>query len=419
MKKIEIKIEDYSATGSGVGRVEDLVYFVDKTVVGDKILAEIIKKKKNYAIAKKIDIIEKSPLRIKSDCKYFEQCGGCSFRNISYNDSLEFKKNYAKDILKKFADIKNLNIEIEGMYEPYYYRNHVQLKIKDKKIGYFNKQSNNIIDIDDCLIAPRNTREFIKVLKKYPNGFIEIGIRENNLGEYMIILVGKDEPKNLNTISQKLLEIGAKSIYFSKRRKNGHRYSDEITFLAGEKNFYDSFCDIKVKVSPKSFLQTNRIQAEKIYNQAINFLELKNIDTFTDIYCGMGIMTLMGAKLCKKGAGIESSKSAIADANFNKALNAIENVKFYAQKAEIYLERNKIDSKKIILDPPRKGCDKLVLDRIIDSNCEKLAYISCNVATLARDLKILKSSFEIKNLKLYDMFPFTAHTECIALLERK
>jgi len=442
LKTNEVLITDLTHEGYGVGKVDGYPLFIPGAMVGEIVKYEVEKMNKSYGTAKLIEIVKPSPHRVKPRCNIFGVCGGCDLMHMSYQQQLAFKVKMAEDSFRKLGHL-NLSVdEIIGMDEPYYYRNKVQIPFgmrKNKVIcGYYKKKSHEIASFDYCYIQPEYITELITFIRNLANEYKisaydekehqgvlrHVLVRNNYLHEMMIVFItNTDNIPNINEIINKIIKRypQVKSIIHNiNNKKTNVILGDKYHVLYGNDYLIDKIHDLQFKISFYSFFQVNLTQTEKLYQRVLNYLKPASNDIIIDGYCGVGTITLMIAKYCKQIYGIEVVNEAIENAKENAKLNNINNATFIVGKVEDEignLINNKISA--IVLDPPRKGVEKVVIEKIIENNIHKIVYVSCNVATLARDLSLLASDYDIKNVTLVDMFCHTADVEAVALLERK
>ncbi|WP_036729049.1 23S rRNA (uracil(1939)-C(5))-methyltransferase RlmD [Peptoniphilus mikwangii] len=421
---MEFLIRDFDFKGRGFAKYNEKAVFLDGGVIGDKVLAEIVEDKKKYSIAKISKILEPSPYRVKSKCPYIRKCGGCDFLEYDYEKQLEWKKEKVNNDMLRIGNIECKVENTIGMQYPYYYRNNIQLKVVDGKIGYFSKNSKDLISIKHCLIAGKEINRAIEILKNWKglNSVDSIIIRENKLGELFIVLVTKSEIKKVNQLLSELLELKICGIFENKNTSNKFRFGREFKKLYGEDYLTDELCGFKFKLSPVSFFQVNTTQTEKLYQEAIDYLEINKQDIIFDLYCGIGTISLFAARNAKTVIGVEIVENAIEDARKNAEFNSVDNVRFICGKSEEILEKlldeEKIIPNKIILDPPRAGLDEKLIKKLLEIMPEKISYISCNSSTQARDLKLLKEKYKIEKIQPVDMFCNSVHVETIVLLSK-
>ena len=435
-EELILDIIDINTEGMGVGKYEGFTFFVENSTIGDRVKLEVTKLKKNFGIGKAIEILESSPYRVESKCDFFPKCDGCQLHNLDYEKQLELKRDMLKNNLERIGKIENVKInKTIGMDNPYRYRNKANFKIdKFGNIGYFKRGSNKLVPIDRCIIQNEITDEIIdnfkEFFKKHGNGGIkDIVIRTTKDGKSMVIMVTQTKgtvPNVCQTLGTgpSVWEKGLTtvvSIYQNINPKNNSAImgSKDIK-LYGEDKIIDTIGEYKFYISPKSFFQVNPIQTEVLYNKVVEYLDLKGDEVVADLYCGIGTISLYISKYAKKVYGVEIVKDAIEDANENLKLNNVDNVEFIHGKSEEVLpklnEKNiKIDA--IVVDPPRKGLDKSLIEAIIKANPQKIVYVSCNPSTLARDLEYLVAGgYMVEEVQPVDMFPQTTHVESIILM---
>lgn len=442
-----INILDIGTNGEGIGKIDDFTVFVPNALPNDIIEVKIIKLKKSYGYGKLIKIITPSPLRTEPKCEYFYKCGGCSLQHLDYDAQLNYKTKKVKDCLERIGGFNPINIsKAIGMNYPYNYRNKAQfpigLKNNETYIGFYSMHSHNIINIDDCIIQhPINKLILSKIRSFISKNNIKPYDETNNTGlirhiitrisyatkEIMICIVlnCKSFDKSDELIKY-LTEIkNISSIYINYNTEKTNVILGKNSNLIYGKSYITDYIDnLKFEISLNSFFQVNPYQTKILYNKALDMASLTGNETVIDAYCGIGTISLFAAKKAKQVYGIEIIENAINDAIRNAEINNINNVKFIVGKAEdeIYnlYKDNDIKADLIIIDPPRKGCDIKFLETLLIMKPEKIVYISCDPATLARDLKILCN--KIYNLNLVqpvDLFCMTNHIETCCLLTKK
>ena len=441
---MEGEIVDINHRGQGVARIDGFVVFVDDLIMGDEAKIRIVEKKKNYGVGKLVELTRESEYRTEPQCKYFWECGGCQIMHIDYDKQLEYKKNRVESEIRKAMGKNDIKInETLGMENPYRYRNKGSFPVARHKgniaIGAYKLGTHDIVDLDKCIIqhdgADRivNTfRTLMEVLKLEPydemthKGLVKhLMIRSNRKNEIMLIVVtSKNKLPNKSEIIGKLLEEvpEIKSIVLNvNERQTNVILGNKNKVIYGKPALKDWIYDLEFSISPHSFFQVNPFQTEVLYSKALEYAELEADKVVYDIYCGIGTISLAAAKKSKHVYGIEIVQAAIDDAKKNAVKNKIENADFYCGKAEDVfpkLHSQGIDADIVIVDPPRKGCEKSVLETIITMKPEKVVYVSCNPATLARDLKILgDGGYEILEVTPVDMFPHGTHVESVVKLK--
>lgn len=445
--EIILDIIDINSEGQGVGKYEGFTLFINGGTLRDKVKVKIIDLKKSFGIANTIELLEKSPYRVEPECKYFHSCDGCQLQNLNYQKQLELKQDMVKNNIKKIGNIKNVPVKkIIGMDNPYRYRNKGEFKVgKDYNIGYFKKGTHEIYPIDKCIIQNEAVDEIVELVREYmkkyklegydtktKKGIIRnIIIRITRDNKVMVIIVTKKEKL---PYKEKLIDIlinkdksnnyEITSIYQNINKKDTSVVLGPKNIkLYGESRIVDCIGEYKFFISPKSFFQVNPIQTEILYDKVVEYLNLKGHETVVDLYCGIGTIAIYISKYAKKVYGVEIVKDAIEDAKENTKLNNIDNVEFIQGKSEDMLPMlisKGINIDALVVDPPRKGLDKSLINSIVKANPQKIVYVSCNPSTLARDLGYLaEKGYEVKEVQPVDMFPFTTHVECIVGMQRK
>lgn len=445
--EIILDIIDINSEGQGVGKYEGFTLFINGGTLRDKVKVKIIDLKKSFGIANTIELLEKSPYRVEPECKYFHSCDGCQLQNLNYQKQLELKQDMVKNNIKKIGNIKNVPVKkIIGMDNPYRYRNKGEFKVgKDYNIGYFKKGTHEIYPIDKCIIQNEAVDEIVELVREYmkkyklegydtktKKGIIRnIIIRITRDNKVMVIIVTKKEKL---PYKEKLIDIlinkdksnnyEITSIYQNINKKDTSVVLGPKNIkLYGESRIVDYIGEYKFFISPKSFFQVNPIQTEILYDKVVEYLNLKGHETVVDLYCGIGTIAIYISKYAKKVYGVEIVKDAIEDAKENTKLNNIDNVEFIQGKSEDMLPMlisKGINIDALVVDPPRKGLDKSLINSIVKANPQKIVYVSCNPSTLARDLGYLaEKGYEVKEVQPVDMFPFTTHVECIVGMQRK
>lgn len=415
-------IFDFDHKGSGITKYNEKIVFLDGGIIGDEVEFSITKEKKNFYEGKINKIIKKSKDRVKSPCLYSSKCGGCDFLEYDYELATKWKLEKVNNNLKKIADIDIKAEEIVKSPQQFHYRNNMQFQVKEGKVGLYQKNSKDIVDVEKCLMQSENANKALEIMRRFKNidKIKRIGIRTNYKDEVMLILVSKEKINKLKLILGDLIDANVVSIYENINHRDKFHYGEEFNLIYGKEILEEKINDLKYNLSPKSFFQVNRKQTENLYNYAIELLDVRENEKIADLYCGVGTISIEIAKRGAEVIGVEIVEDAVKDARINAEKNNLE-VRFIKGASEIILEKleeEKIRPKKILVDPPRRGMDKNLVEYLKKNNYEKIVYISCNASTQARDLKILKESYNIEKIKVYDLFPNTSHVECIALIQR-
>lgn len=444
-KEYIVEIIDNGFEGEGIAKIDGFTIFVPNSIKGEKVRVLIVKVLKSHAFGKVLEILEKSEYRVEEDCLTYKRCGGCDLRHVEYKETLKMKQNAVQSLVNKTLKEKVKVEETEGMENPYNYRNKAQYPVgvdKEGKpvIGVFAKRTHEIIPIKECLIQNKKAEELAKFVLDFisennisiyneesQKGLVrhivtKIGLKTN---EIMLILVinGESiakEKELVSKVKEKFPEV--KTIVKNINRENTNVImGKENVNIYGDGYIKDKLGDFIFKISPHSFYQVNPVQAEKLYNIGVEAAKIDKEDTVFDLYCGIGTITLFMSKYAKKVYGIEIVEEAIKDANENARINNVDNTEFIAGDVEIVLDRliNKehIIPDVVMVDPPRKGLDNKSIENLLKILPKKLVYISCNPATLVRDLSKLEDKYKITMIKPVDMFPFSKHIECVSLLK--
>lgn len=439
----KVEITGYTSAGLGFCKIDEFVVFVHKAVKGDIANIKIIKVTKNIAYAIIEELLEPSVNRISSECKASKKCGGCTLWHMDYEQELEFKREKVESAIKKIGKIDFDLKEIEGSQLVKRYRNKAQYPVREQDgkaiFGFYRANSHDIIEVEDCLIQTEKSNEIAKYIVDFLNkhkipayneqkhtGFIRhVYIRTGfKTGDIMVCIVSKSEkiPK-IEILYQEIMDKFPKvsSFLINENNEKTNRILGEKYKAFTEKNtITDYLCENKFEIAPASFYQVNRQSAEKLYNKAIEFCDFSGNETVLDMFCGVGTITLAVAKHVSHVTGIEIVEDAITNAKENAKINEILNADFIvgdASKAVKRFEKEKIDV--ILVDPPRKGLDNDTISSIITINPEKIAYVSCDPATLARDIKMFsENGYELKKAIAFDLFPRTFHVESVCLLSK-
>lgn len=444
---VTLEIVDCGTDGEGIGKADGFTVFVKDAVIGDTIMAKIMKAKKNYGYGRLMEILKPSPYRVEPVCLSARQCGGCQLQAVSYEEQKVFKEKKLRGHLERIGGFTEFPMEpLIGMDNPYHYRNKAQFPVgrnKEGRIvtGFYAGRTHAIIENRDCALGiPQNKDVLDRVIahmEKYNiapydeatgKGLVRhIFVRYGFFtGELMVCLIinGQDLPHQRELI-EKLCEIpGMTSISLNMNKKRSNVIlGDKVKTIWGEDYITDKIGDISYEISPLSFFQVNPKQTWKLYSKALEYADLHGEETVWDLYCGIGTISLFLAQKAKFVRGVEIVPAAIEDAKRNAQINHIENVEFFVGKAEEVLpreyEKNGVYADVIVVDPPRKGCDEMLLKTILKMQPKRVVYVSCDSATLARDLRFLcDNGYELKKVCGVDQFPQTVHVETVVLLSK-
>ena len=468
---VELTIEDIGVSGEGIGKVDGYTLFVKDTVIGDVVRVKIMKAKKNYGYARLMDIIKPSKDRVEPACPIARQCGGCQIQAMNYNAQLKYKQKLVKDNLLRISGLTEgvdyEMCEILGMDTPFRYRNKAQYPVGEDKdgnivMGFYAGHTHSIIACpdDDCMLGHSDNAFILNTVKEWMKEYRVRAYNENihkgtvrhvlirtgyHTDEVMVCLVikkmlRKEAADGLVKAIQKLkINVASLVVNINKEDTNVILGKECIT-LYGRPYIEDYIGDIKFQISPLSFYQVNPKQTEVLYNKALEFAGLKGNESVWDMYCGIGTISLFLAKKAGKVYGVEIVPQAIEDAKNNAKINNIDNAEFFVGKAEevvpafykkqtgVQSDNDSTDSKEydmtrpdvVVVDPPRKGCDKKLLDTIVSMTPDRIVYVSCDSATLARDLKLLvECGYKVEKVQPVDQFGNTVHVETVVLLSQQ
>ncbi|MEH7416155.1 23S rRNA (uracil(1939)-C(5))-methyltransferase RlmD [Neobacillus drentensis] len=443
---IDVVFNDLTHDGSGVAKVDGYPLFVPNGLPGEKAKVKVIKTGKSYGFGRLIELYEKSPYRVEISSGDRPKYGGCQLEHISYEGQLKYKENQVREVLTRIGKLENVVVHpILGMENPWHYRNKAQVPVgeKDGKLiaGFFKPRSHEIVDTDESLIQLPEINEAVQTIKEICSKLGIPAYQEEThkgvlrhimarfgkqTGELMVVLITRtaelpQRDKLVEEIAARLPKV--KSVVHNVNSKRTNVILGEKTkVLWGSEVIYDYIGDVKFAISALSFYQVNPVQTKVLYDKALEYADLSGEETVIDAYCGIGTISLFLAQKAKKVFGVEVVPEAIEDAKRNAELNGLTNAEFAAGESEIvipkwYKEGNTADV--LVVDPPRKGCDEALLQTIIDMKPKKVVYVSCNPATLARDLRILEDGgYKTVEVQPVDMFPMTTHVETVALLEQ-
>lgn len=451
MKKndlLTLKITGMGNEGEGIGKVDGFPLFIKDALPGDVIQAKVLKVKKTYGYARLMEILTPSPERIEPLCPLHRSCGGCQIQALSYEKQLKFKWEKVQGQLIRIGGFADPPLfPVLGMDEPFHYRNKAQFPFgRDRDgrtvTGFYASRTHSIISNTDCILGVPENQKILKIILDFMEkekiapydemsgeGLLRhVLIRKGfATGELMVCLIinGYEIPA-VERLADYLFEItGMTSLTLNVNRKNTNVImGEDIILVRGQTFITDQIGSVQYQISPLSFYQVNPVQTKKLYETALDYAGLTGREIVWDLYCGIGTISLFLAQRAGKVYGVEVVPQAVDDARKNARLNGLSNVEFYLGKAEEVLPkqygRNGIRADVIVVDPPRKGCDKACLDTMISMKPERIVYVSCDSATLARDLKILcEGGYELKAVQPVDMFPQTAGVETCVLLSQR
>ena len=443
-KEYIVDIIDNGYEGEGIAKINDFTIFIPGAIKGEKVKVIIVKVLSSHAFGKIVEIINTSNSRKEVDCTTYKRCGGCNLRHINYADTLNIKREIVQNLVNKTLKNEVKVKETIGMDKPFYYRNKAQYPVgKDKEnkpvMGVFANRTHEIIPINKCYIQNEQTEEIAKYAfelwnknnlsiydEKTRKGLLrhivtKIGIKTN---EIMLILVingdkFKDEEGFVRNIINRYPNV--KTIVKNINTKNTNVIlGDKNVKLYGDGYIKDRLGEYTFKISPLSFYQVNPIQAEKLYNIGVQAAKINKNDVVFDLYCGLGTISIFMAKYAKEVYGIEIVDEAVKMAEENASLNNVENTKFISGDVEIVLDEliniKHIIPDVIMIDPPRKGLDNKSIENIMKIRPNRFVYISCNPATLVRDLAKFENMYDVQEIQPVDMFPWTSHVECVAVM---
>ena len=444
---VTLEIVDCGTDGEGIGKADGFTVFVKDAVIGDIVSAKIIKAKKNYGYGRLLEVIKASQYRVEPVCKSARQCGGCQLQAYDYEQQKVFKENKIRGNLERIGGFQDIPMEpLIAMDEPYNYRNKAQFPVgmsKDGRIitGFYAGRTHAIIENRDCALGIPQNKDILDCVINHMEQYSVTSYDEQTgrglvrhifirygfyTGELMVCIVinGNDVPHQ-NILVENLRKInGMASISLNiNKNRNNVILGDKVKTIWGKEYITDKIGEISYEISPLSFFQVNPKQTGKLYAKALEYADLHGEETVWDLYCGIGTISLFLAKNAKFVRGVEIVPAAIEDARRNARLNNINNVEFFVGKAEEVLpreyEKNSVYADVIVVDPPRKGCDETLLKTILEMSPKRVVYVSCDSATLARDLKYLcNNGYELTKVCGVDQFPQTVHVETVVLMSR-
>jgi 23S rRNA (uracil1939-C5)-methyltransferase len=449
MKKNELfdlEITGMTHEGLGVGKKDGMAVFVQGAIDGETVRVKIIKTAKSYAVARVENWLQKSPARQEPFCPVYKRCGGCSLQHMTYAKQLEFKQRVVKDNLERIGGFKDIQVHpVIGMEVPMHYRNKAQYPVamgeKGAVAGFYARRTHEIVDSGNCGIQDTASEAILNAVMEKMKEFGLSPYDENtgkgmlrhiitrvahSTGDMMVVLVVTSEKiLHLNQLLEHILKVNpkVKSIVLNlNSRRDNVILGDKVITVYGEDTLIDTLGPFQFHISPLSFYQVNPKQTVVLYEKAVEFASLTGDETVYDLYCGIGTISLFLARQAKQVIGVEVVDEAVQAARKNADLNEVENTEFHTGLAEeivsqLYQQGKKADV--VVVDPPRKGCDQVLLETMVQMQPKRIVYVSCNPSTLARDLKYLgENGYTIKEVQPVDMFPWTEHVETVVLMSR-
>ena len=440
----EAEITSYGSEGQGVCKIDGIAVFVPYAVVGDHAEVKILKTAKAYAFGKIEKLIKPSKYRVIPACPQYGKCGGCQIMHLSYEEQLKMKRQYVQDCMERIAKSDVKVLPVIGADQTMHYRNKIQIPVGvtaegEPVCGFYAGRSHRIIPAGSCLLQQEPAGRIIDAvlvwMKKYKISAYDEAVHQGMVrhlflrsskvtSEWMVgLVINAEQLPYSGELSKSLKECGVTSFFYNRNQKRTNVIlGKSYVQIFGEKKMADDLCGLSYRISPASFYQVNHAQTEKLYETAIKMAQIGSSDTVFDLYCGIGTISLYAAKFAKSVVGVEIVPEAVADAKENAKRNGIQNARFFCGDAGAITTRLKgegVTANVIIVDPPRKGCSRELIDTITELFPERIVYISCNPATLARDVKILKENgYYINKVQPVDMFIHTSHVECVVCLQR-
>ena len=443
--RLKVYIEDLTHDGNGVAKVDGYPLFIQGALPDETAEVHVLKTLKNYGFAKVMKIITPSPDRIEATCAYFKQCGGCQIQHMTYEGQLKWKQKMVENVMRRIGKIDAPVQPTKGMENPWNYRNKAQIPfgVNDSGevvAGFYKQKSHEIVNMDRCLIQ---TEEADALMANLKHELASLGMRPYNeekhqgqlrhvvvrkgrtTNEVMVVLVTRTrEIRNVDKVIERIQTLVpnvASIVQNINSAKTNVIFGNETVTLWGKDVIEDTIGDVRFEISARSFYQVNPEQTEVLYQQALDYAQLEGGERVIDAYCGIGSISLFLAQKAGHVMGVEIVEQAIEDAKRNAELNGFTNTYFEAGPAEEVIPRWYKEGKEadvLVVDPPRKGCDEALLKTIIEQRPKRVVYVSCNPATLARDLRILEDGgYKTQEVQPVDMFPHTTHVECCVWLE--
>ncbi len=436
----EIEITGMTEEGDGVGRVDNMAVFIPYTIVGETVRILIVKVLKNYAFGKLMEVLKPSVHRVKAECPYFYQCGGCQLWHMDRDAELAYKRQKVVDCLSRLGKIEVKPEPIHDCEIMERYRNKAQYPVTPEGIGFYRRNSHQVIPMTDCKLQGEHDAVVLEMIKEWMqkegiSPYVEethtgvlrhIYLREGKEELLLVLVTRTQEPLKVDSLLSKLQEKTIPVVGIVQNindQKTNVVLGKKNLLLWGRDYLIDSIGEVKFKISPQSFYQVNRFETEELYRIAEKFAGLTGKETLWDIYCGIGTIGQFMASKAGKVIGVEIVPEAVENAKENAILNQISNSEYYCGKAEVLVPKLVAQGERadvVILDPPRKGCEERLLDAVSSVRPKRIVYISCKPSTLARDLKYLaEKGYQTQTVVPVNMFPRTSHVESVVLLERK
>ncbi|WP_144558488.1 23S rRNA (uracil(1939)-C(5))-methyltransferase RlmD [Shouchella miscanthi] len=441
---LTVTIEDLTHDGSGVAKVKGYALFIPQALPGEKAEVKVVKTKKGYGFARLMNLVDESPSRVEPPCPIFHQCGGCQIQHMDYGAQLHMKQKQVKEVMARIGKLPDVPVHpVVGMNEPWRYRNKSQVPVTFQRgelvAGFYAKRSHHIVDMDECIIQHKENDLVVQTIKRLAkelripayNEEKHNGVLRHIVARYgkttdqvMVVLVtrGKKLPQKDELIAgiREAIPTVVSVVQNINNERTNVIFGKQTDVLWGETYLYDEINGIRFAISARSFYQVNPDQTNRLYQKALDYAELTGSETVIDAYCGIGTISLFLAQKAKHVYGVEIVPEAITDAKRNAKLNHIDNATFAVGEAEKVIpwwHAQGVTADVIVVDPPRKGCDEALLNTMLKMKPERIVYVSCNPATLARDLRILEDGgYRTKEVTPVDMFPQTNHVECVAVL---
>ena len=437
-EELELTIDSVTLEGAGVGRVDGFTLFVPGALAGERVQVHVIKATASYAVGKLLEVAEPSSYRMEPVCPVYARCGGCTFGHVSYEEELRIKERQVAEALTRLGGLSEVPLRpILGMERPDRYRNKgafpYGMTDKGSAFGFYAPRSHRLVPVTDCRIEQKSVCDAMNAVQRWADkysirpydegtgkGCLRHAVaRVTTAGELMVVVVTRGDLPHKKELADTL--SFADSVYWNRNDRNTNViFGDSFTLLSGKPTLRETLCGLAFEVSPRSFLQVNPVQTEKLYGAALELLSPQPNETVADVYCGIGTISLLLARQTGQVIGIEVVPEAVKDAKENAARNSIQNASFLCAPAEEALPRLVAEGQRIdclTVDPPRKGCDPQVIDAILASGAQRMVYVSCNPATLARDVKRLTAGgFTVQAVQPVDMFPRCGHVETVCCL---